>query len=171
MKGIILAGGSGSRLHPVTRALSKQLMPIYDKPMIYYPLAVQMLAGIREILVISTPHDLPLFKRLLGSGVDFGVQLDYAEQAHPNGLAEAFIIGREFVGADSVCLVLGDNVFHGHGLAKLLQKEVDHLNGATLFGYQVKDPQRYGVAVFDSAGALSAVEEKPAQPKSSLAIT
>jgi glucose-1-phosphate thymidylyltransferase len=171
MKGIILAGGSGSRLHPVTRAISKQLMPVYDKPMIYYPLAVQMLAGIREILIISTPHDLPLFKRLLGSGADFGVQLDYAEQAHPNGLAEAFIIGREFVGADSVCLVLGDNIFHGHGLAKLLQKEVDHCSGATLFGYQVKDPQRYGVAVFDEGGNLSAVEEKPSAPKSNLAIT
>ena len=171
MKGIILAGGSGSRLHPVTRAISKQLMPVYDKPMIYYPLAVQMLAGIREILIISTPHDLPLFKRLLGSGADFGVQLDYAEQAHPNGLAEAFIIGRDFVGADSVCLVLGDNIFHGHGLAKMLQKEVDHCSGATLFGYQVKDPQRYGVAVFDDSGALTAVEEKPPEPKSNLAIT
>ncbi|MDP2343395.1 MAG: glucose-1-phosphate thymidylyltransferase RfbA [Deltaproteobacteria bacterium] len=171
MKGIILAGGSGSRLHPVTRAISKQLMPVYDKPMIYYPLAVQLLAGIREILIISTPHDLPLFKRLLGSGADFGVQLDYAEQAHPNGLAEAFIIGREFVGADSVCLTLGDNIFHGHGLAKMLQKEVDHCSGATLFGYQVKDPQRYGVAVFDENGVLSAVEEKPAAPKSNLAIT
>lgn len=171
MKGIILAGGSGSRLHPVTRAISKQLMPVYDKPMIYYPLATQMLAGIREILLISTPHDLPLFKRLLGKGTEFGIQIDYAEQAHPNGLAEAFIIGRDFVGSDSVCLALGDNIFHGHGLAKLLQKELDHLNGATLFGYQVKDPQRYGVAVFDSAGTLTAVEEKPEHPKSNLAIT
>jgi glucose-1-phosphate thymidylyltransferase len=174
MKGIILAGGSGTRLHPVTRAISKQLMPVYDKPMIYYPLAVQMLAGIREVLVISTPHDLPLFKRLLGDGDDLGLRLEYAEQAHPNGLAEAFIIGREFIGADSVCLVLGDNIFHGNGLAKLLQREVDHATGATLFGYRVKDPQRYGVAVFENGaqdGALVAVEEKPAQPKSNLAIT
>ena len=171
MKGIILAGGSGTRLHPMTLVTSKQLMPVYDKPMIYYPLAVLLLAGIREILIISMPHDLPLFKRLLGSGADFGVQLDYAEQAQPNGLAEAFIIGREFVGADSVCLVLGDNIFHGNGLAKMLQKEVDHLSGATLFGYHVKDPQRYGVAVFDAGGNLSAVEEKPAAPKSNLAIT
>jgi glucose-1-phosphate thymidylyltransferase len=174
MKGIILAGGSGTRLHPVTRAISKQLMPVYDKPMIYYPLAVQMLAGIREVLVISTPHDLPLFKRLLGDGDDLGLRLEYAEQAQPNGLAEAFIIGREFIGADSVCLVLGDNIFHGNGLAKMLQREVDHSAGATLFGYRVKDPHRYGVAVFaDGAqdGTLVAVEEKPAQPKSNLAIT
>ena len=171
MKGIILAGGSGTRLHPVTRAISKQLMPVYDKPMVYYPLAVQMLAGIREVLVISTPHDLPLFKRLLGNGEDVGISIEYAEQAHPNGLAEAFIIGRDFVGADSVCLVLGDNIFHGNGLAKMLQKEVDHLSGVTLFGYQVKDPQRYGVAVFDESKNLIAVEEKPAQPKSNLAIT
>jgi glucose-1-phosphate thymidylyltransferase len=174
MKGIILAGGSGTRLHPVTRAISKQLMPVYDKPMVYYPLAVLMLAGIREILVISTPHDLPLFKRLLGDGDDLGLRLDYAEQPQPNGLAEAFVIGREFIGADSVCLVLGDNIFHGSGLAKMLQREVDHASGATLFGYRVKDPQRYGVAVFaDGAqdGQLVAVEEKPALPKSNLAIT
>ena len=171
MKGIVLAGGSGSRLHPVTRAISKQLMPIYDKPMIYYPLAVQMLAGIREILIISTPHDLPLFKRLLGSGADLGIHLTYAEQEHPNGLAEAFIIGRDFIGPDSVCLVLGDNIFHGSGLAKMLQREVDHLQGATLFGYQVKDPERYGVAVLGADGELEGVEEKPAHPKSNLAIT
>jgi len=171
MKGIILAGGSGSRLHPVTRAISKQLMPIYDKPMIYYPLAVQMLAGVREVLIISTPHDLPLFRRLLGNGDDLGIRLDYAEQAHPNGLAEAFIIGREFIGADAVCLVLGDNIFHGQGLAKMLQREVEHLGGATLYGYRVRDPERYGVAVFDEGKKLVGVEEKPAQPKSNLAIT
>jgi glucose-1-phosphate thymidylyltransferase len=174
MKGIILAGGSGTRLHPVTRAISKQLMPVYDKPMVYYPLAVQMLAGIREVLVISTPHDLPLFRRLLGDGADLGIRLEYAEQAEPRGLAEAFVIGREFIGADSVCLVLGDNIFHGSGLAKLLQREVDHTNGATLFGYRVKDPERYGVAVFadgGASGALVAVEEKPRQPKSNVAIT
>jgi len=171
MKGIILAGGSGTRLHPVTRAISKQLMPVYDKPMIYYPLAVQMLAGIREVLLISTPHDLPLFRRLLGNGDDLGLRIEYAEQAHPNGLAEAFIIGREFIGADDVCLALGDNIFHGNGLAKLLQREVASLGGATLFGYTVKDPERYGVAVFDDDKKLIAVEEKPAEPKSNLAIT
>ena len=171
MKGIILAGGSGTRLHPVTRAISKQLMPVYDKPMIYYPLAVQMLAGIREVLLISTPHDLPLFRRLLGNGDELGLRIEYAEQAHPNGLAEAFIIGREFIGADDVCLALGDNIFHGNGLAKLLQREVASLGGATLFGYTVKDPERYGVAVFDDDKKLIAVEEKPAEPKSNLAIT
>jgi glucose-1-phosphate thymidylyltransferase len=171
MKGIILAGGSGTRLHPVTRAISKQLMPVYDKPMVYYPLAVQMLAGIREVLLISTPHDLPLFRRLLGNGDDIGLRIEYAEQAHPNGLAEAFIIGREFIGADDVCLALGDNIFHGHGLARMLQKEVAQLSGATLFGYQVKDPERYGVGVFDEQKNLIAVEEKPAVPKSNLAIT
>lgn len=174
MKGIILAGGSGTRLHPVTRAISKQLMPVYDKPMIYYPLAVQLLAGIREILIISTPHDLPLFRRLLGDGSDLGLVLSYAEQAAPNGLAEAFIIGKEHVGADSVCLVLGDNIFHGNGLAKLLQRavaDIDAGGGAALFGYRVKDPERYGVAVFDDAGAIVSVEEKPAAPKSNVAIT
>jgi len=171
MKGIILAGGSGTRLHPVTRAISKQLMPVYDKPMVYYPLAVQMLAGIREVLLISTPHDLPLFRRLLGNGDDIGLRIEYAEQAHPNGLAEAFIIGREFIGADDVCLVLGDNIFHGQGLAKMLQREVSQLGGATLFGYRVKDPERYGVGVFDEQKNLIAVEEKPAVPKSNLAIT
>jgi len=171
MKGIILAGGSGSRLHPVTKAISKQLMPVYDKPMIYYPLAVQMLAGIREVLIISTPHDLPLFRRLLGNGDDLGMRFEYAEQAQPNGLAEAFIIGRDFIGDDSVCLVLGDNIFHGHGLSKLLQKEVDLVNGATLWGYRVTDPERYGVAVYDEDKKLIGVEEKPAQPKSNHAIT
>jgi glucose-1-phosphate thymidylyltransferase len=171
MKGIILAGGSGSRLHPVTKAISKQLMPVYDKPMIYYPLAVQMLAGIREVLIISTPHDLPLFRRLLGNGDDLGMRFEYAEQAAPNGLAEAFIIGRDFIGEDSVCLVLGDNIFHGAGLAKLLQKEVDLSAGATLFGYRVTDPERYGVAVYDDNKNLIAVEEKPKQPKSNHAIT
>ena len=171
MKGIILAGGSGSRLHPVTKAISKQLMPVYDKPMIYYPLAVQMLAGIREVLIISTPHDLPLFRRLLGNGDDLGMRFEYAEQAQPNGLAEAFIIGRDFICDDSVCLVLGDNIFHGHGLSKLLQKEVGLASGATLWGYRVTDPERYGVAVYDDDKKLIAVEEKPAQPKSNIAIT
>ena len=171
MKGIILAGGSGSRLHPVTKAISKQLMPVYDKPMIYYPLAVQMLAGIREVLIISTPHDLPLFRRLLGNGDDLGMRFEYAEQAQPNGLAEAFIIGRDFICDDSVCLVLGDNIFHGHGLSKLLQKEVGLVSGATLWGYRVTDPERYGVAVYDDDKKLIAVEEKPAQPKSNIAIT
>ncbi len=171
MKGIILAGGSGSRLHPVTRAISKQLMPIYDKPMIYYPLAVQMLAGVREVLVISTPHDLPLFRRLLGNGDDIGIRIEYAEQAHPNGLAEAFIIGREFIGADSVCLVLGDNIFHGAGLAKMLQREAQHPSGASLFAYKVRDPERYGVAVFDAGRKLVGVEEKPEKPQSDMAIT
>jgi glucose-1-phosphate thymidylyltransferase len=171
MKGIVLAGGSGTRLHPVTRAISKQLMPIYDKPMVYYPIATLMLAGIREILLISTPHDLPLFKRLLGNGDDIGVRFDYAEQPAPNGLAEAFIIGRDFVGAESVCLVLGDNIFHGNGLAKMLQRESAAVSGATLYGYGVKDPQRYGVAVFDEQGQLQAIEEKPTHPKSNLAIT
>jgi glucose-1-phosphate thymidylyltransferase len=171
MKGIVLAGGSGTRLHPVTRAISKQLLPIYDKPMVYYPIATLMLSGIREILLISTPHDLPLFKRLLGNGDDLGVRFDYAEQGAPNGLAEAFIIGSDFIGAESVCLVLGDNIFHGNGLAKMLQKEAAAVSGATLYGYGVKDPQRYGVAVFDEQGQLQAIEEKPAHPKSNVAIT
>ncbi|HET7406276.1 MAG TPA: glucose-1-phosphate thymidylyltransferase RfbA [Mycobacteriales bacterium] len=170
MKGIILAGGSGTRLHPVTRAVSKQLLPVFDKPMVYYPLSVLMLAGIREVLVISTPVDLPNFERLLGPGDDLGISLSYAVQEEPRGLADAFIVGRDFVGDDSVCLVLGDNIFHGHGLAELLQQSVRELEGCTLFGYPVHDPERYGVALADETGRLLSIEEKPAQPKSNLAV-
>jgi glucose-1-phosphate thymidylyltransferase len=174
MRGIILAGGSGTRLHPVTKAISKQLLPVYDKPMIYYPLSVLMLAGIREVLIISTPHDLPLFERLLGDGSDLGMTFEYREQAEPNGLAEAFIIGREFVGDQPACLVLGDNIFHGHGLAKMLQEtavDVTANGGCRLFGYHVNDPERYGVAEVDAQGRIATIEEKPVKPKSNLAVT
>jgi glucose-1-phosphate thymidylyltransferase len=171
MKGIILAGGAGTRLDPLTRAMSKQLLPVYDKPMIYYPISVLMLAGIREILVISTPQDLPQFRRLLGSGEGLGVQFSYAEQAAPNGLAEAFIIGREFVGADNVCLVLGDNIFYGAGLSGLLVEARETLTGTTLFGYRVNDPERYGVAQIDAQGNVIEIVEKPKEPKADLAVT
>jgi glucose-1-phosphate thymidylyltransferase len=170
MKGIILAGGSGTRLYPLTRVVSKQLLPVYDKPMIYYPLSVLMLAGIREVLVISTPSDLPRFHELLGDGSQWGIALSYAEQAVPNGLAQAFVIGREFVGDDPVALILGDNIFHGDGLSEMLQKVAADPSGATIFGYHVKDPQRYGVAEFDAAGKVVGLQEKPEQPRSSYAV-
>ncbi len=173
MKGIVLAGGSGTRLYPITKAISKQLMPIYDKPMVYYPISVLMLAGIRDILIISTPYDLPGFKRLLGDGSDYGVRFTFAEQPSPDGLAQAFTIGADFIGDDSVCLVLGDNIFQGPGLTKLLNEAVqtaEQENKATVFGYWVSDPERYGVASFDKQGNCLSIEEKPKYPKSNYAV-
>jgi glucose-1-phosphate thymidylyltransferase len=171
MKGIVLAGGSGTRLEPLTRVVSKQLLPVYDKPMVYYPISMLLLAGIREILIISTPHDLPLFERLLGTGETLGVRFEYAVQLAPKGLAEAFIIGAEFIGNDRVCLVLGDNIFYGAGLGGLLKEAVTVLDGAVLFGYRVQDPERYGVIQLDSSGNALSIDEKPQKPQSNIAVT